>query len=130
MLDLRSRLIEVGDDLVHVQLERVGACLLDQLGELQPGFRGRAVERADHRNLDGGFHTTNVFQILVRAERVRLGLRKVGHDRRELAIQAVHVTDSAGFFLGDLLLEQRVEHDGAAAAVLEPADGIQMIGKG
>ena len=113
-----------------MQLERVGPCLLDQLGELQPGFRGRAVERADHRDLGGGFHPTDVLEIFVRAERVYVRFREVRHDGRELAIQAVHVTDPARFFLGDLLLEQRVEHDGCAPAILEPPDGIQMVGEG
>jgi len=129
VLDGRSRLIEVGDDFVHVQLERVGACLLDQPGELQPHFRGRAIEGADHRDIDGGFHPTHVLEVFVRAERVHFRFRKVRDDGRELAIQAVHVTDPVGFLLRDLLLEQRVEHDGGAAAVLQAADGIQMIGE-
>ncbi len=40
------------------------------------------------------------------------------------------VVDAAGVALRNLLLEQRVKHDRRAAAVLEPADGIQMIGEG
>ena len=127
VLDGGGGLIRIGDDLVHVELDRIGARLLDQPGEFQPRGRCRPVEGSNHRNLDGALDPTQMLQIRVRAERVLLRLGEIGHDRGELGIERIHLMNPARLGLRDLLLEERVQHDRRAARILEPPDRIQVI---
>ena len=48
LLDRGAALVGVGGDEVDVQLERVGAGVLDQARVLDPAAEGDAVEAADH----------------------------------------------------------------------------------
>jgi hypothetical protein len=129
MFDGEGRLVGVGDHLVHVQLECVGAGLLDQFGKSQPRFGGRPVQGRDHRNLDGALDLAHVLEILVRTERVLLRFGEIREDGRKLAIERVQMMNPPGRRLGDLLLEQRVKDNGGAPRVLEPPDGVQVIGE-
>ena len=91
-LDRHGIFEKVRGDVIEVQLQGIGAGLLDQPGVVQPPFRFGAVQRGDHRHADAPFDPQQQLEIVV-----RLG--------------------AAG---DDLFLEQGVHDDGRRAGILEP----------
>ena len=67
-LDRRAGDVGIGRDEVDVQLEGVGARLLDLARVLDPAARGDAVQAADHGDVDGGLGLPHVLEIAVGPE--------------------------------------------------------------
>ena len=65
LLDVGAGLLRVGGDEVDVQLERVGAGLLDRLRVRQPALGGGAVERRDHRDLHRRLDLADLLEVRV-----------------------------------------------------------------
>ncbi len=67
--------MRVGDDIVEVELEGVGAGLGDHATVLDPAAARVAVEGAEHRHLDDLFRPPDALEVLGRAddEVVRVG---------------------------------------------------------
>ena len=126
MLDGRARHVEIGDDLIHVDLEAVRPGLLQQMGDPEPRLGRRAVQRGDHRDLDGALHLPQMLQVVGRTIRI---LARRGEMRQRIGkrgVQGVPVVDLPRRGEGDLFLEERVEHNGRTSGVLEPPHGIEV----
>ena len=78
LLDLGGGQVHVRGDVIDVQLERVGAGLLDRFGVLRPAADGRAVQAGD----DGDFHRLlglgDVLEVFLRAEAEFLRFGEIG----------------------------------------------------
>ena len=129
LLDIAPRLERVGRELVDVDLEGVGAGLLDQARVLDPALGGRAVQGRDHGDLDCRLDPLDLLQVVVRAEREDLRLGQVrrgfGMGLARPGVRAV----GGELVADDLLLEERAQDDGGGARVLEAAHGIQVVGQ-
>ncbi len=118
---------EVRDDFVHVELECIGSCLLDRLGELQPGFLRAPIEGGDDGNAHGLLGPMNVLGVLVGPKRVLAGIREVGKHLGELPVVHAESGDTLVLCEGDLFLEQGVQHDRRASSVLEALDPLDAV---
>ena len=126
VLDRRARDAQIGDHLIEVQFQRVGAGLFDDTGEGQPRRTGRAVERRDDRDAHGPLHATDVLGVRVGGERVVVGAGKMREGAGPFGVQRVPLMDAPRAGQRDLLLEQRRDHDRGAPAVLEPLDRVEI----
>jgi hypothetical protein len=126
-LHLLARQVRMGGDVVDVQLERVGACLLDLPRVTGPAAGGDSVEAADDRDSDGGLGPPDVLEIRVRTDLVALHVRQVGHCLR-VALRAVReIPVELRALHRDLLLEERVQHYRRRPRVLHAADVVQDL---
>jgi len=74
-LDRGRRVVRVGGDQVHVQLEGVGAGVLYQFRVPDPAAGRRAVERADDRDIELALRVLEVSKVLVRTRQACVGRR-------------------------------------------------------
>ena len=129
LLDVRARLRPVGGDHVDVQLERVGAGLLDLLGVARASPSAVVpLSEAMTGTLDRRLDLADLLEVLAGPEGEVVGLREVGERLGEALLVHLHVVDHALLFVGDLLLEQRAQDDGRRAGVLEPLHPVELVG--
>ena len=88
LLDLASRQLGIGGNVVDVQLERVRAGLLDLPGVGDPAARRDAVEAADDRDAHGCLGPPDVFEVSVGPKVVARHVREV-RERLGIGIGAV-----------------------------------------
>jgi hypothetical protein len=129
-LHLAAALDGVRGDEVRIQLERVGAGLLDGACEFDPAARRDAVQARDDRHVHRGLRPPHVLQIRVGPERVEGSLGEV-RQRLGIAVRAVgEVVVEVVPFDRELLLEERRQHDRAGAGVFGTANEIEILGHG
>jgi hypothetical protein len=68
----------VGRQVVEVQLQRVGAGVLDFPGIIDPAAGGNSVQAADHRHAHCPLHLAQVLQVGIRADTVLADLGDIG----------------------------------------------------
>lgn len=128
LLDRFARDEGAGRDEVDVEFERVGARLFDEARVLDPAAGRDAVEAADDGDVHRGLGRVDEFEVARGANAVvARHLGEVGErlGRRVGAVVERGVEREA--FEVDLLLEERVHHDGRGARVLQPADAVQSL---
>jgi hypothetical protein len=119
---------QIGGDEVDVELDRVGAGLLQERRVLDPGAGVDGVEAGDDRDLQVGFGLSEQGQVAVGAGVVAVqpGQGPLGGPVAEAA--AGDLLEHAGF-LGELLLEQGREHHRARTSLLEAAQVVEAAGQ-
>jgi len=112
----------VGGDVVDVELQRIGTCLLDLPGVIDPASRGHPVEAADDGNAHRGLDPAKMLQVGVGTEVVAPHVGKV-RERLRVALGAVREMMVEIVALErDLLFEERREHHRRRSRVFHPAD--------
>jgi hypothetical protein len=119
-------LVGIDAHLVHVELERIRARRLDQLGMAQPAPRRDPIERRHDRNLHGGLETPDLLQVVVGSHGERFALGDERQRFGERLRMIVGVTVRGELFQGDLLFEQRAHDDGGRAGVFGSLGQIQI----
>src|SRR3989304_2602691 len=92
-----------------------------------PSSRRRPVERGNDGDVYCLLDPRDLRQVLLRTQRKLAGARKVGKGLAERLGVDVHVVDSGPLLLEDLLLEERVHHDGGGARLLQPLHRVQAV---
>jgi hypothetical protein len=124
-LDLGAVQLGAGGDEVDVQLQGVGAGLLEQGGLLDPAAGGDAVEAGDHRDLQAGPDLLDQHQVAVGA-----GVVLVEGQRRGQAVRPglQQPPDLLGL-QPELFLEQRRQHHSRRPGRLQPPQPVQAAGQ-
>ncbi len=119
----------IGSDGIEIQLDRVGAGVLEQLRIAQPPADVGAVQAGDHRDVEGRLRRFDEIEIPVDPAVVVV---EFGPQRRRLAeavpMQREEPVDLARLVL-DLLFEERWQHDGGGAVLLEGAQPLDIAGQ-
>ncbi len=125
VLDLLAGGDDVGGDVIDVELEGIGPLVLELVGVAGPASGGVTVEAGDHRDRELGLGPPEQLEVVVDRglEIVELGEVAAGRLAELLGAQFEPVVDGHGLVL-DLLLEQRRQHDGRGAGLLEPQQGV------
>ncbi len=129
-LDLLAGLVEIGGDVVEVQLDRIGAGVLELAGEAGPAAGCGAVERGHDGDVEGLFQLGDLGEGGRGADGEDVG---VGEERAGFGVGVDVVVEEpvGGELVGDeLLLEQRVQHDCAGARVDEAACRGEVVAQG
>ena len=128
-LDRRGVVRGIGGDLVEVQLERVGARLLDQAGVFDPAAERGAVETRDHRDAQTPLGRGDPLQIRVRTHLVTLEIGQVverfGEDtgaRLERVVDRERIAR-------ELFLEERGQHHRGHAGIFESPQAVERAGE-
>ena len=122
VLDVGRRHRGVGGDIVDVELQRIGAGLLDLPGVVDPAPGGHPVEAADDRNAHRGLDPAKMLQIGVGTEVIAPHVGKV-RERLRVALGAVREMMVEIVALErDLLFEERREHHGRRSRIFHPTD--------
>ncbi len=117
----------VGRQVVDVQLQCIGAGLLDFMRILDPSAGRDAVEAADHRNIKRLLQPPQVIEIALGANIVALHLGKIA-ERLGIGLgAAAEVMIELVTLVGDLLLEQRVQHDRRCTGGLQSARQLDLF---
>lgn len=119
--------IHVGGDAINIQLQRIGAGLLDLFRIGRPAAGGRAVQAGDDGDAHRFFRLGDVFEIFLRAEVEGFRLREIGQRLGETFRALHHALVQFGPVLAQLLLEQRVKHHGGRAGVLHFFDVVNVL---
>jgi hypothetical protein len=119
--------VKVGNDLIHVQFQRIGSRLFDDLCELKPRLLRAAIQRPDDGNRDSLFDSTNVFGVLVRLQWIIGGPRKLSEHFGEFTVVYAESGDAILLFERDLLFEQGMEDNSGATRVLQTLDCVEVI---
>ena len=130
LLHLAPRHVEVGGDVVDVQLDAARAGLLHHARRVHPAFVGDAVETADDGDVDRLRRLLQQLQVLLRPGFVILVIRKVAERLgKALGSRGDQVLDG-GILAFDLLLEQREHHYRRGSRVLHALDVVELLGQG
>ncbi len=128
-LDIAAGRLGIGCDAIEVQLERVSASLRHQPRIFDPATRRRAVERRHDRNADRFLRPSQMFQVLVRAQREGVRAGKVAGRLGERFAVGVEIEVLGHLLVGDLLFEERSQDDGRGAGVFEALDAVEVVGE-
>src|ERR1019366_907427 len=117
----------IAGNVEDVQLQRVGARLLHELGVADPSARRAAIEAGDDRNAYGGFALAQQFQIAIGADMIILHVRQIGGGFG-VAVDAVLQRAVYVFALRlDLFFKQRIHHDGRGPGVFQTVKVLQLL---
>jgi hypothetical protein len=114
-------------EVVDVQLDRGGACVLHQASVVRPSFWGDPVEARDDWNVGGGRGTLDEAEVTGGAGVVLDDGRYVIERLGEALGRAVDDLRSARFLLAQLLLEERVQNDRADPGIGETPNSIERV---
>ena len=112
---------------MDVQLERIGPRLLDGGRVVTPGTRPCPVQGRDDRDAHRGLHTREVREVLLRAHHEPIRAREVAEGFSERLPMAVEMQEPTDLLAGDLLGEQRAQHDGGGARILEAPHRVEVV---
>ncbi len=127
-LHLGAGLEGIGGDVIDVQLQCVGARLLQLPAVVHPAVGGDTVEAGDDGYGQAALERGDLLQIVVELAQIVLG-RRHGQERFRLAeADGLFVEEARGGLLGggDGLLEQRIHDDGRGAGILQPPRRVQI----
>jgi hypothetical protein len=125
VLQLRGRDGRVGGDRVEVQLDGVGARVLQMAGVPHPAARRGAVEAGDHWDRGRPLGLLNELEVRRRPGVVVGQVGEVGQRLADVLGGLLQQPVQLDLVVGELLLEQRWQHRGGHAGILEPA---QVVG--
>ena len=128
-LDVGGGLLQVGGQVVDVQLQRLGTGLLDLHSVVGPTLRAGGVETADDRDRRGFAAAANQVQVLVRPHVVAAELRKVAQGLAETLATGFQEMGAGRGLLVYLFLENRKQHDGRRAVILQTPDPVEIAGQ-
>ena len=129
VLDVAPRSVGVGGHEVDVQLQGIGAGLLDHAWRSGPSRRGGAVEAGDDRDRSApAWRLATMPQVGVRARCCSRPSRGSTTERLGEALVAGVLVEAVDLHLVvlDLLLEQRGQDDGRGAGILQPAERVDL----
>ena len=128
-IHLRRGLRRVRRDAVQVEFQRVRSGFLHELGVANPAAGRGGVEACDDRHGGRGLDRGQIGQIAVPDARQRIHCREVLEGFRELAGAGFERLVQPDLVVEDLLLEQRREHDGPHARLVEATGGGGIAGQ-
>ena len=122
----RARLQHLGCDVIDVELQRIGAGLLQCAPEFHPARQGDAVEARHHRDVQPRFQAVQVFEValqpalefaMARQEAVGFGMTEIGVQQEAVEHRVLRL---------QLLLEQRIHHQRGSAGILQLQRSVEV----
>ena len=113
--------------MIDVELQRISAGLLHQLRIIDPSSRRAAIERSDHRHRHGVLDFAQLLQISVAVEGKFVTLGKIRQGFGVRIGKNAHLVDRPQVLADNLLLKERVHHNGRCTGILQTADHVQVV---
>ena len=128
LLDRAGGKFGIGGNRINITLQRVRSRLLDEPGILGPATDGGAVEAGNDGHRYCLLGPADVIQIALRSQPELIGLREETYRLRKTVRSFSQMVFQFEAFLPQLLLEQRIQHNGGCARILELANAIDLLG--